>query len=55
MHPMADGESFNTIPAEFLVDKGLVIKRLHYSEGLNDRLDIDDIRKFAEEKELVVG
>lgn len=55
MHPMADGESFNTIPAEFLVDKGLVIKRLHYSEGLNDRLDIEDIRQFAEEKELVAG
>ncbi len=50
IHPMASGESFNTIPAEFLLDKGLVIKRLHYSERLNDRLEISDIRAFAEER-----
>ena len=32
VHLMADGESISTIPAEFLLDKGLVIKKLHYSQ-----------------------
>ena len=48
VHMMADGESFSTIPAEFLLDKGLIIKKLHYAQRLNDRLDIEVIRKFAE-------
>jgi len=48
VHMMADGESISTIPAEFLLDKGLVIKKLHYSQSLTDRLDIDEIKKFAE-------
>lgn len=47
VHMMADGESINTIPAEFLLDKGLVIKKLHYSQRLNDRLEISDITEFA--------
>lgn len=47
MHLMADGESFSTMPAEFLLDKNLEIKKLHYSQDLNDRLDIDTIRAFA--------
>jgi hypothetical protein len=29
------------------LDKGLLIKRVHYSERLNDRMDIEDIRAFA--------
>jgi hypothetical protein len=45
---MADGESINTIPAEFLLDKGLVVKKLHYSQRLNDRLEIEDILAFIE-------
>jgi len=48
VHGMADGESFNTIPAEFLLDKDLIIRKLYYSQGLNDRLDLDVIRTFAE-------
>jgi len=47
MHIMADGESFSTMPAEFLLDKGLVIKKLHYSQNLTDRIEIETIRKFA--------
>jgi peroxiredoxin Q/BCP len=47
VHMMADGESFKTMPAEFLLDKGLVIKRVHYSERLNDRLEVSDINSFA--------
>jgi peroxiredoxin len=47
MHLMQDGESINTIPAEFLLDKGLMIKEIHYSERLNDRMDLDKIRNFA--------
>lgn len=48
IHAMADGESINTIPAEFLVDKNLVIKTVHYAKGLNDRISLDVIRNFAE-------
>jgi hypothetical protein len=51
VHLMADGESIKTMPAEFLLDKGLVIKTLHYSQRLNDRLDLDEIRTFAERDE----
>lgn len=48
IHMMADGESINTIPAEFLIDRGLNVKKVHYSQGLNDRISIDIIRTFAE-------
>lgn len=47
VHMMASGESFNTMPAEFLLDKDLVLKKIHYSERLNDRLNIEDIKAFA--------
>jgi thioredoxin-dependent peroxiredoxin len=52
VHGMADGESINTIPAEFLIDKGLILKKVHYSKNLNDRLDIDILRTFAETGEF---
>lgn len=48
IHAMADGESINTIPAEFLIDKNLVIKKVHYAKGLNDRISIDVVKRFAE-------
>jgi peroxiredoxin len=48
IHMMADGESINTIPAEFLIDKGLMVKKVHYSQGLNDRISIDVVKAFAE-------
>lgn len=47
VHAMADGESIKTIPAEFLLDKDLIIKKLHYSQRLDDRLDLNDIKAFA--------
>lgn len=52
LHPMADGESIKTMPAEFLLDKGLLVKEVHYSQSLNDRMRLDTIRAFAE-KDLV--
>lgn len=52
VHMMADGESFSTMPAEFLLDKDLVIRKIHYSERLNDRLVVEDILKFAETGEI---
>jgi peroxiredoxin len=52
IHMMADGESINTIPAEFLVDKGLMVKKVHYSQGLNDRISIDVVKAFAENGEV---
>ena len=48
IHAMADGESINTIPAEFLIDKNLAIRKVHYAKGLNDRIGIDLIKQFAE-------
>jgi thioredoxin-dependent peroxiredoxin len=48
IHMMADGESIKTMPAEFLIDKGLIVKEVHYSERLNDRMNIEKIRAFAE-------
>lgn len=54
VHPMADGESFNTMPAEFLLDKGLVVKKAYYSDSLNDRMDLSIINAFAEEDSLVL-
>lgn len=48
IHMMADGESINTIPAEFLIDKDLVIKKVHYSQGLNDRISLEIVKNFAE-------
>jgi peroxiredoxin len=47
IHMMADGESIKTMPAEFLLDKGLVVKGVHYSDRLNDRMSVDKIREFA--------
>ncbi|HTF17463.1 MAG TPA: redoxin domain-containing protein [Chryseolinea sp.] len=47
MHMMKSGESFSTLPAEFLISEGLMIHDVHYSEGLNDRLSVDAIRAFA--------
>ncbi len=47
IHLMSDGESISTMPAEFLLDKGLIVKEIHYSERLNDRLNIETIRSFA--------
>lgn len=48
MHPMADGESIKTMPAEFLIGEGLIIQEVHYSERLTDRMDVEKIRAFAE-------
>jgi peroxiredoxin len=45
-------ESLNTIPAEFLIDKGLRLKKLHYSKSLTDRLDLDLIEKFANDSSI---
>ena len=47
VHAMAEGESIRTMPAEFLVDKGLIVKDLLYSQRLNDRMDVSAIRAFA--------
>lgn len=52
MNMPAEGESLNTIPAEFLVDESLRLKKLHYSKGLTDRLEIDVIRKFAADSSI---
>ncbi len=53
MHPMADGESIKTMPAEFLLSEGLIIREVHYSERLNDRLDIEKVKAFADSKPVM--
>lgn len=50
IHAMASGESISTMPAEFLLDEDLIIRKIHYSNGLNDRMAIEHIYQFAEEK-----
>ncbi|MGD1893268.1 MAG: hypothetical protein ACFB15_22100 [Cyclobacteriaceae bacterium] len=35
------------MPAEFLLDQDSIIRELHYSENLNDRMSVDLIRKSA--------
>ncbi|WKK87830.2 redoxin domain-containing protein [Marivirga arenosa] len=52
MNMPTEGESLNTIPAEFLVDESLRLKKLHYSKGLTDRLEINVIRKFAADSSI---
>lgn len=52
MHMMADGESIHTMPAEFLIDEKLVIRKLHYSQRLTDRFALKEIYDFAEQKKL---
>ncbi len=47
MHMMADGESISTMPAEFLLDENLTIRKVHYANGLNDRLSMNFIFDFA--------
>jgi peroxiredoxin len=47
VHMMKEGESFNTMPAEFLIEEGSVIKEVYYSDRLNDRMDLDKIKSFA--------
>lgn len=44
---LRDGETIKTMPAEFLLDENLVLRKLHYSSGLNDRMEVEDIIKFA--------
>jgi thioredoxin-dependent peroxiredoxin len=48
VHPMADGESFNTMPAEFLISEGLIVNDVYYSQRLNDRMQLEYIKSFAE-------
>ena len=50
LHTMADGESITTMPAEFLLDENLIIRKIHYSQGLNDRISVDHIFDFANAK-----
>lgn len=48
IHPMKSGESITTIPAEFLVDENSIVRKIHYSNSLNDRMSIEHIYTFAE-------
>ncbi|MEO9870855.1 redoxin domain-containing protein [Ekhidna sp.] len=47
VHWMSGNESIKTIPAEFLMDEKGIIRAVHYSKGLRDRMSIDAIIEFA--------
>lgn len=47
VHTMEGKESINTIPAEFLIDERGIIQKVHYARGLNDRMKLEMIRRFA--------
>jgi len=47
VHPMKSGESINTIPAEFLLDENLIIRKIHYAKGLTDRISMEHLYAFA--------
>ena len=49
IHPMKNGESFSTMPAEFLLDENLIIRRIHYSKNLSNRLSFDQIQSFLDD------
>lgn len=49
IHMMQSGESISTMPAEFLIDKGLLVRKVHYATGLNDRLDMNILEAFAQD------
>lgn len=48
LHLMADGESFSTMPAEFLLDENLIIRKIHYAKHLNDRMLMENIEDFID-------
>ncbi|MTI40686.1 redoxin domain-containing protein [Fulvivirga lutimaris] len=52
MHMMAEKESIKTIPAEFLIDENGIIRKIHYANGLNDRMSIEHIYNFAQGKNM---
>ena len=53
VHLPANGESNDTLPAEFLLDEDLVIRELHYSQHFADRMKLDAIREFAQHRSTV--
>ena len=50
IYPMDGSESFSTMPAEFLLDENLIIRKVHYAQTLNDRISLDTIVDFAMKK-----
>jgi thioredoxin-dependent peroxiredoxin len=50
IHLMSEDESFSTMPAEFLLDENLIVRKVHYAQRLNDRMNIDDLKSFTKEK-----
>jgi peroxiredoxin Q/BCP len=48
VHTMEGNESINTIPAEFLIDEKGFIRTVHYARGLNDRMKMELITRFAD-------
>lgn len=47
LHLMAGNESYSTMPAEFLLDENLIIRKIHYANSLNDRMSFSEIENFV--------
>ncbi len=50
VHMMAGAESISTMPAEFLLDENLIIRKIHYAQHLNDRLGFEVLKAFVDSK-----
>ncbi|MFK7951869.1 MAG: peroxiredoxin-like family protein [Ekhidna sp.] len=48
VHLIKGDESIKTIPAEFLVNERGLVKKMHYANGLRERMSLDIITEFAE-------
>ena len=48
MHMPKSEESLSSLPAEFLIDENLIIRKIHYAKGLNDRMSIQYLYDFAD-------
>lgn len=47
VHWMAGNESIKTIPAEFLIDRNGIVRKMYYSKGLRDRMPMETILEFV--------
>jgi peroxiredoxin len=47
VHMISGNESMSTLPAEFLIDETGIMRKVHYSRSLTDRIALEDIRNFA--------
>lgn len=50
MEMPTEGEALGTMPAEFLLDKNLLVSEFYYSQRLTDRMNLNRIKDFANQQ-----